>query len=406
MLFQAVPPRDVPVDAGLTEPDWSPLFAEADLDVRALTPVEPRTTPPTFADARAAWEGPHPRRPEWTLRVEAAAVGSRPVFFTVLFPWQIVQQSGAGEGDWLQSLRDYVQVGVVAVALVLGRWLARSNARAGRADTRGAFIIGAAAMLPLLVDWLLAVDHVPHVGIEWGRFVIHGGEALFVGLLMWLVYLAIEPYVRRRWPVALISWTRLLAGRVRHPLVGRDVLIGVAAGIALVAVGSTFDALPEWRGQPPITPGGGGALSALSSTGAFVSRMALVSTRMAQESLLIVFLLLLTLIVLRNRWLAYAALALMFVALSVNREAVALSIISVVVFVTIIVVLISRVGLLAYFAAMLIYQALNVLPLTLDASAWFAARSAITAALLAGVAAWGFYTSLGGRPIFGSAFES
>ena len=35
----------------------------------------------------------------------------------------------------------------------------------------------------------------------------------------WLYYLALEPYVRRLWPQALISWSRVLAGRVRDPLV-------------------------------------------------------------------------------------------------------------------------------------------------------------------------------------------
>jgi len=32
-------------------------------------------------------------------------------------------------------------------------------------------------------------------------------------------------------PEQLISWTRLLAGRMRDPMVGRDALIGVVAGL-------------------------------------------------------------------------------------------------------------------------------------------------------------------------------
>ena len=30
--------------------------------------------------------------------------------------------------------------------------------------------------------------------------------------------------MRRRWPRALVTWTRVLAGRISDPLVGRDVL--------------------------------------------------------------------------------------------------------------------------------------------------------------------------------------
>ena len=48
---------------------------------------------------------------------------------------------------------------------------------------------------------------------------------------MWVLYLALEPYVRRYWPQAMISWTRALGGRWRDPLVGRDVLYGVVLGV-------------------------------------------------------------------------------------------------------------------------------------------------------------------------------
>ena len=54
---------------------------------------------------------------------------------------------------------------------------------------------------------------------------------------MWTAYLALEPYVRRNWPTTLISWTSLLAGRVTDPIVGRDVLIGMLAGLVLKVLG-------------------------------------------------------------------------------------------------------------------------------------------------------------------------
>jgi hypothetical protein len=50
--------------------------------------------------------------------------------------------------------------------------------------------------------------------------------AVFLASLFWSLYIAIEPYVRRHWPDALISWTRLQAGRVRDPLVASHVLAG------------------------------------------------------------------------------------------------------------------------------------------------------------------------------------
>ena len=50
------------------------------------------------------------------------------------------------------------------------------------------------------------------------------------------MYLAFEPFVRRHWPRTLISWTRVLSGRVYDPLVGTHVLIGVALAIGVSAL--------------------------------------------------------------------------------------------------------------------------------------------------------------------------
>src|SRR5215471_15409890 len=67
-------------------------------------------------------------------------------------------------------------------------------------------------------------------GSLFGMFV---GFALSMGALLWVLYVAVEPYVRRRWPHTLITWTRLLSGEFRDPLVGRDILIGCAGGMVL-----------------------------------------------------------------------------------------------------------------------------------------------------------------------------
>ena len=71
---------------------------------------------------------------------------------------------------------------------------------------------------------------------------------------MWLAYVAIEPIVRRRWPDLLISWTRLVSGRFRDPLVGRDALAGILGGaVVWLALGGS-QALPNWFDLPGMTP--------------------------------------------------------------------------------------------------------------------------------------------------------
>ena len=63
-----------------------------------------------------------------------------------------------------------------------------------------------------------------------------GQRLLFGAALVWALYLAIEPYIRRHWPQAIISWSRLLAGRLRDPLLGRDLLIGVILGVVWLVI--------------------------------------------------------------------------------------------------------------------------------------------------------------------------
>ena len=100
------------------------------------------------------------------------------------------------------------------------------------------------------VAWFFGESHVATLG-EVTLVVMAVGWALVVAGCCWVGYLAVEPLVRRRWPQVLVSWTRVLAGRVRDPLVGRDVLVGCVAGtlFAILGIGSLL--VPEWLGRAP-----------------------------------------------------------------------------------------------------------------------------------------------------------
>ncbi len=69
-----------------------------------------------------------------------------------------------------------------------------------------------------------------------GLTVISMSTALFLSGVMWVFYMAIEPWVRRQWPKSIISWSRLLAGSWRDPVVGRDILVGIALGVVWILV--------------------------------------------------------------------------------------------------------------------------------------------------------------------------
>ena len=100
-------------------------------------------------------------------------------------------------------------------------YFARRNLRMGRGDRRGA------TRQALFFFSLLGIEFI---------FRDHFGSIytlLVTPVVFWLMYIALEPFVRRRWPGMLIGWSRLLAGNFRDPLVGRNLLVGCAGGIVL-----------------------------------------------------------------------------------------------------------------------------------------------------------------------------
>ena len=87
-----------------------------------------------------------------------------------------------------------------------------------------------------MTAWLLRASHSSSVEGEVGLVFRAAGDLALLGVIFWTVYVALEPYVRRLWPDALLGWSRLLTGHVRDPRVGRGVLIGVAIGVALALI--------------------------------------------------------------------------------------------------------------------------------------------------------------------------
>ena len=118
----------------------------------------------------------------------------------------------------------------VAAALI-----ARHNLRKGRGDRRGAFQLAAFVSLAAVGVWLLDASTSPIPTRRWAAS--SSGQPLWAAGMLWLLYLALEPYVRRFWPATLVSWSRLMARQWRDPLVGRDILFGVALGALIPVLG-------------------------------------------------------------------------------------------------------------------------------------------------------------------------
>jgi len=400
--FRAVPPQYDASKGPWRDPDWSQPFAEAGLDLAKFTPAEPVWMPPVGFDRRWAWEGVYPRQPDIRLRVEAASFHGKPVYFNLFDPWdrparmQVFKRSVRVEDAMWSALSLVCLVGSVL--------LARRNLRLGRGDRKGAFRIAVFYSSFLTLSWLFSAHHVPAFGGEWGLLTTLSARVLVALLGVWLLYIALEPFVRRRWPNTLISWNRLLAGRLRDPLIGRDILIGGLAGVVILLFMRLRFAVPAWLGMLPPAPERD--LGGIGPARRFVASFLEAPTGVIGFSLGTMFLLVLLRFLLRKQWLAMVAWVLILtVMFGVSGENPLVKISLIAVAVTLLLFTLMRFGLLCYSVAILVPTVFEDSPLTLDFSAWYAGRSLLALLLFAGLAVYGFHTALAGRPLFGRVLE-
>jgi len=158
--------------------------------------------------------GSHPVR----VRLEGALLRGRAVYFSIIRPW--TQPTGHENAN--ASARESVTftiLDVVVVVVCLGAaLLARRNLAQQRGDRRGAFRLAFFFFCVLILLWLTRGHLLASVG-TFGMFLISLCTSVFCGVVIWTVYIALEPYVRRRWPQTLISWSSVLIGRIRDPIV-------------------------------------------------------------------------------------------------------------------------------------------------------------------------------------------
>jgi len=398
----AVPPQVEKPAGAAPSPDWAPLFSAAGLDPSQWPPSQPMWTPPVDSDARAAWTGSLAERPDIPMRIEAAAYRGKPVYFELIGPWtrpERMQPYQLTVGE-----RVFVLVFIVLFVSVLvgSAMLARRNLRLGRGDRRGAsrlaaFVFGAGA-----VGWFFGAHHVPTFA-ELGLFVEFLVWGLAWSCFIWLLYIALEPYVRRRWPATLVSWSRLLAGDFRDPLVGRDMLVGCLSGASTVALGRLTWFVSSWLGYPPLQPQWGPDWQFLGAR-AIIADIAgaLMITPVFWLSFLFVLVLLRAL--LRKDWAAAIAFVLLLTVYSSALDQFAPpALVSSLIFSCVATFLLIRFGLLAPVTNFIFWYVLEKCPLTTQSSTWYASISLAGILFLAAIALYAFHTSLGGRPAFGGA---
>jgi serine/threonine-protein kinase len=402
---QPASPEVSPQGALHRAPDWAPLFAAAGLDPSKWPPAQPMWTPPVYSDARAAWTGTLAERPDIPMRIEAAAYRGKPVYFELIGLWtrpERMQPYQPTAGEWVGGV-----IGIVLFLSVLvgGAVLARRNLRLGRGDRRGAFRLAAFVFAAWAVAWFFGAHHVLNVD-ELPLFLEFLAQGLLWSCFIWVLYIALEPYVRRRWPATLVSWSRLLAGGFRDPLVGRDVLGGCLWGAFANALGILLWFVPPWLGYPPPQPQLGPQWQFLGARTiiANISKNLRFSLFIALAFLFVLFLFR---VLLRKEWAAAVAFVLLFTVFgAAPSQFDPTAVVGALIFSSLAVFLLRRLGLLALVVAFVFVGLLSDCPLTTQGSAWYAGVSLAGILLMAAMAFYAFYTSLGGRPVFGGvAFE-
>ena len=400
--FEAVPPQVEDAHEGaVPAPDWNALFAAAGLDQSRWTPAQPLWTPATYADTRAAWTGTRAEHPETPLRIEAAGYRGRVVAFEIIGPWTRADRMEPYRETKGQQISSAIVILLFVGVVVGGAAVARYNLRHGRGDRRGAFRIAVAVFALTAVAWLCGAHHLGSFA-EVGQFIMFASWALFASGVMWLLYIALEPLVRRRWPESIVSWSRLLAGGWRDPLVGRDILIGCVAATALTLIGAVGQVLPEWRGFPPERPDFFPVTLLLGPR-----RVITYTTWNFVIQMLLAFGLMLMMLfarrVLRKEWLAAAVvIGLMALQGTAQYSSPLLMAPAELLLWTVLVLTLVRFGLVAAITLLYVSIFLDGFPITTDTTAWYAGIGYLGMLVMAATAYYGFHTSLAGKPMFGA----
>jgi serine/threonine-protein kinase len=399
MAFAAVPPlKDALVDS-LPAVDDATLFELTGLEPARFTSVAPEWLPRDYCDERRAWTGSAREAPDTPLRLEVGLLRGRPVSLEVIGPWVRPDTLESQDRSLLEKIGTLVSTLLVMALLVGSAVKARDNLLHGRGDRRGATRLAFFIFALLFLGWLLNANHAASLPREWSQFMPALALMVFLASLFWVVYIALEPYMRRQWPALIISWTRLLAGRWRDPLVGRDLLIGTLLGTLFVLLDMSEHFVPAWLGLEPRIPE---RTVMFDEAGAFagIKNAILIVANQLFGPLALTFLLLGLRQLFHSKWVAAIVLAVVFGTLVAGAEPYKHPVVSAIVglvFGACTVLVILRFGVLAFVVSNAVYSLIESFPLTPEWSRWYAEGASVVLVLVAALGVSGLWAAVGGR---------
>ncbi|HLZ12904.1 MAG TPA: serine/threonine-protein kinase [Candidatus Acidoferrum sp.] len=379
------------------DPDWSALFAAAGIDASQLRPATPKWLSLAAFDTRVAWDGTWPQS-GYPLHVEAAAWRGRTVFFSLTGPWSRPNRT-PNDLDKEANIGNLIALIVSLLTLAGGVWFAIRNLARGRGDRASAWRLACIVFGIGIATFVLEAHFVASLSMLL-LVLLAMSTSLFLAGTLWVLYIALEPYVRRNWPQTIISWTRLMSGRFRDPLVGRDLVSGVVMGMCWILVFEIGLLFRMRAGGAPQFAGQNYLMGMREAAGTFLSNV----VTSILGTLLFFFALVLLRVLVRNAWLAAALFTALFTIPKVlGSDHLVADILVWTTIYAIAAVAVVRFGLVVLGIASLLANVLLNLPFTLDFSNWYATQCFFIVLLFVAIGVWGGYTSLGGKPIFGKS---
>jgi serine/threonine protein kinase len=395
--FVAVPPQLE--EASQVKPDWSILFAEAGLDMSSFHETEPRWTPSRYSDARAGWDGVAPGSSALPIHIDAAAFHGRPVYFQIIYPWDRPFRQEEYQRSLKEKIKNWLLLSLLGATVIGAALLGLRNIRLARSDRNGAMRLAMYTFVISMIRGMLVAHHVPSLGGEFSILQEHLAWSLLWTIEIWIVYLALEPFVRARWPHRIISWKRFISSDIRDPLVGRDIMLGVLVGVGIELLSLAWVLSPRLFGWPtPANVVNPNTLSGLRGQLGVVSQSLLQAPLVSLSTLFVVLLLS---VILRRDWLAMIAGWLLLISLTIfSGDNPSIDIFFTALCAAIFIFGLMRFGLLTAVFTFFSFSVLDALPETTNFSVWFASATILIVIILIGLGFYGAFISMGGRQAF------
>ena len=389
----------MPYAAGSSPTAPETIFRAAGLDMSRFSEIAPENFPIRPFDQRRAWRGPHPKIPNTELVVEVSWWKGQITRATVGIA-QPKDTSGATGPSLLSRVRGVAIWSMQAMAAFFVVLMAIRNLRRRRTDLHGALRVAAGCFLLAGLAWAGMVHPLASDALI-NQALAAAGAWLLSAAILFLVYLALEPEVRARWPHSIVTWNRVLAGRWQDPQVASDVLIGAAVGAGIFTVFKLFFVVFPGHVEPVNFDVS--LFFALGTRQWIGGHAAGLGDALRMGLLIFLCIFGLHQFLRRDALAAVAAAALFTLGqgdVLHSKEWVVMLLLYVALY-SVLAFVLLRCGLVATIVAVFFADSGNAVLIGWDWNTWYAPYGIASLCLLIGIAVWAFRCSLGGRELLG-----